>query len=195
MENNLSEQELIARCRKNDVAAFEQLIGAYEQRVFALAFGMLGNRQDAEDMTQDIFLKVFRSIHTFRENASFSTWVYRVATNVCLDEIRRRKKRSGDVSINQTNRDDEAFELALPDPGETPFEAAQKKEAMAALREAIDCLGEEQRAVVVMRDLEGLSYEEIAHALGTSLGTIKSRLNRARQTLRRLLENKKELFM
>lgn len=195
MDNKLSEQELIRRCRQNDLEAFEQLIAAYEKKVLNLAYGMLGNLQDAEDTAQEIFVKVFRSIGTFKENSSFSTWMYRVATNVCLDELRKRKKRSGDVSISQQSGDNEEYELAIPDTGETPYEAAQKNAAMAELRKAIDCLAEEQRTVIILRDLEGMSYEEIARVTGASLGTIKSRINRARLSLRKLLEDKKELFM
>ena len=195
MEDQIAERELLERCRRGDAAAFETLVSAYEQKVLNLAYRMMGNRQDAEDMTQDIFLKVYRSVGNFKENSSFSTWLYRVATNVCLDALRKRKKSQNDVSIQQRGDDDSDYELSIPNDAPSPFEMAQRKEAMAALETALKSLSPDQRMAVTLRDIDGLSYEEIARITRSSLGTTKSRINRARLALRKILEDQKELFM
>lgn len=192
-----SENVLVKRSKQGDVAAFEELIAAYQKKVLNLAFRMLGNSADAEDAAQDIFVRVFKAIPNFNEESKFSTWLYKVSTNVCLDLLRRRKRQNvnNTVSINQYSSDEEEYELPVEDKAPTPYEQAQKSEAMRALERALDQLGEEQKAVIVMRDINGLAYEEIAEAMNCSLGTIKSRINRSRLALRKLLENDKELFI
>lgn len=195
MKHRDTEQELVQKCKQQDVEAFEQLITAYQKKVLNLAYGMLGNAADAEDTAQEIFIKIFRSIGSFQENSSLSTWIYRISVNVCLDELRKRKKRSGDISMNQQNSDDEEYELSLPDPSASPYQQAQKNAAMEELYKAIEQLSEEQRMAIVLRDLEGMSYDEIAAVTQSTLGTTKSRINRARLALRKILEDKKELFL
>lgn len=191
------ESELIQKSKNGDIAAFEELICAYQKKTLNLAYRMLGNRPDAEDATQDIFLRVYRSIGGFNEESSFSTWIYKIATNVCLDALRKRKRQNlnNTVSISQQSADDEEYELPIEDSGPSPYEAAQKKEAMRALERALEKLNEEQKTVIVMRDINGFSYEEIATSLDCTLGTIKSRINRARLALRKLLEEDRELFL
>lgn len=191
------EKDLIEKSKKGDAQAFEELILSYQKKVLNLAYRMLGSVSEAEDAAQEIFIKVFRSLYSFNEKSAFSTWLYKVATNVCLDILRKRKRQNGGamVSINRYNADDDEYELPIEDGAPSPHEEAQKKEAMRALKSALDLLSEEQRAVIVMRDINGLSYEEIADIAGCSLGTVKSRINRSRLALRKLLEKDKELFI
>jgi RNA polymerase sigma-70 factor (ECF subfamily) len=191
------EKVLIKKSKKGDAQAFEELILSYHKKVLNLAYRMLGSVSDAEDAAQEIFIKVFRTLYSFNERSAFSTWLYKVATNVCLDILRKRKRQNGGamVSINRYNSQDDEYELPIEDDAPSPYEEAQKKEAMRALNSALDLLSEEQRAVIVMRDINGLSYEEIADVMECSLGTIKSRINRSRLALRKLLEKDKELFI
>lgn len=191
------EKVLIEKSKKGDGEAFGELISSYQKKVLNLAYRMLGSVSDAEDAAQEIFIKAFRSLYSFNERSAFSTWLYKVATNVCLDILRKRKRQNGGamVSINRYNADDDEYELPIGDGAPSPHEEAQKKEAMRALKSALDLLSEEQRAVIVMRDINGLSYEEIADIAGCSLGTVKSRINRSRLALRKLLEKDKELFI
>lgn len=191
------EKALIEKSKNGDSQAFEELISSYQKKVLNLAYRMLGSVSDAEDAAQEIFIKVFRSLYSFNEQSAFSTWIYKVATNVCLDILRKRKRQNGGamISINRYNSQDDEYELPIEDTAPSPYEEAQKKEAMRALGSALDLLSEEQRAVIVMRDINGLSYEEIADVMECSLGTIKSRINRSRLALRKLLEKDKELFI
>lgn len=191
-----NETVLIEKSKQGDVAAFEQLITGYQKKIVNLAYRMLGNRTDAEDAAQDIFVRVFRSISGFNEKAAFSTWLYRIATNVCLDLLRRKKRQNeqNTISIHRGEENDE-YELPIEDNHPSPYEHAKRNEAMRALEKALEQLSEEQRMVIVLRDINGLSYEEIAEITKCSLGTVKSRINRSRLMLRKLLENDKELFL
>ena len=191
------EHELVQKSKQGDVVAFEELIGDYQKKVLNLAFRMLGKSEDAEDAAQDIFIRVFRSMRNFNEESAFSTWLYKISTNVCLDILRKRKRQNaiGTVSIQQYSTEDEEYELPIEDNTPTPYEKVQQNEAMRSLEKALTKLGEEQRMAIVMRDINGLSYEEIAKVMDCSLGTIKSRINRSRLALRKLLEKDKELFL
>lgn len=192
----MSEQELIQLCQKGDVRAFEQLIEGYEKRIINYCYRMLGNAQDAEDAAQEVFVKVFRFIGSFTGQSSFSTWLYRIASNVCLDLLRKAKRRPQEsVSIYQYNEEGEEFSLPIEDKSPTPYEKAQQSEAQKALLAALEKLGEEQKRVVILRDIEGLSYEEIAAVTGVTPGTVKSRLNRARKSLQKYLAPYRELFL
>ena len=192
----MSEQELLERCRKGNVEAFEQLIEAYQGKILNYCFRMLGNRSDAEDAAQEVFVKVYRFIGSFTGQSSFSTWLYKVASNVCFDILRKRKRRGGEsLSLQQYTAEGEEFDLPLEDDSYSPDRSFQRTEAQRVLKEALDKLSPEHRRVIILRDIEGLSYEEIAGIVGTAAGTVKSRINRARQILQKLLENNRELFL
>ncbi len=192
----MSEQDLIKRCQEGDIEAFEQLITDYEKRILNYCFRMMGNPSDAEDAAQEVFVKVFRFIGNFNGQSSFSTWLYRVASNVCLDLLRKAKRQPQNVvSIHQENDEGEEYLMAIEDPEPNPYERAQLSEAQQVLVDALDQLGDEQKRVIILRDIEGLSYEEIAEITNTAPGTVKSRINRARQNLKKLLEKDKELFL
>ncbi len=193
----MEEMELIARVKTGDADAFSKLICGYEQKLFAFAYRMLSDSHDAEDALQEALLRAYRKIDSFSGDAAFSTWLYTILNNVCLDVLRKRK-RTGDkthLSINQTSREEDEYELQIEDDAPGPYDSYRKKAAMQALQQAIDQLSEEHRAVIVMRDIDGLEYDEIAKITGASLGTVKSRISRGRLALRKILEKNRELFL
>ncbi len=178
----MEENELILRCQHGDEAAFEELIRLHEKKVYALCRRMCRSEDDALEAAQDAFLAVWRGIGSFRADAAFSTWLYRLATNACLDLLRREKKRGGDVSL-----DDEESRLDPADLSPQPEEAAIRSDTQRIVREALYALPDDYREVLLLRETEQLSYQEIAEAAGLELGTVKSRINRARQALRNYL--------
>ena len=188
------ERQLIARCKDGDIEAYEQLIQGYQKKVYNIALKMLGNAEDASDAAQEALIKVYKSIAGFKEESSLSTWIYRIATNVCLDEL-RKKKKSNVVSIH-TNLQTEDGELSvqIEDHRPQPDQVYENLELRQEMKKAIDALNEEHKTVVVLRDIQGMSYEEIAHIMQCSLGTVKSRINRARNTLKNILLKKQELL-
>lgn len=191
-----NEQELLKRCQNGDMEAFETLIEVYQKRMINYCYRMLGNRSDAEDAAQEVFVKVFRFIDKFSGDASFSTWLYKVASNVCLDFLRKHKKPEHQaVSLYQTNSDGEEFDLHIEDSTYSPYEQLKQTEAQRALALALDKLSAEHKNVIVLRDIHGLSYEEIGRIVGAAEGTVKSRINRARLQLQKLLEKDRELFV
>ncbi len=192
----MSESEYIRLSLEGDMTAFEQLVLLYENKILNYCYRMLGNRADAEDATQEVFVKLFRFLESYTGQSAFSTWLYKIASNVCLDYLRKHKRhRAETVSLHQKNDEGDEFLLNVKADAPSPYETAQKKEAQRALAAALLKLGEEQRRVIVLRDVNGLSYEEIARITGLNEGTVKSRINRARQALKKLLEKDRELFL
>ena len=185
------ERMLVERAQAGDLDAFEQIVQAYQTKVYNIALSITGNHHDADDAAQDVFVKVYRSIGAFSFHAQFSTWLYRVATNVCLDYLRKRK-RSGTVPLDTDDADEPQLQVA--DTAPTPELALEQKETIRLVRQAIANLSDEHKKVIVLRDLSGLPYEEIAAIEQCSVGTVKSRINRARQNLKKLLEENREQF-
>ncbi|MFZ5592306.1 MAG: sigma-70 family RNA polymerase sigma factor [Bacillota bacterium] len=180
--DKLSDLELVGRVKKGDNAAFSVLVQRYENKIYNLAYRFVGNHADACDLAQETFIKLYHSLHTYRGEASFATWLYRVATNVCRDELRRQqrqKKLSLDEMVEQPG-----FALSSDNEQEMPEEVLEKKELQEQMQNFLLELSDEHRIVLIMREVQQLSYEEIAAALECSLGTVKSRLNRARQALK-----------
>ena len=186
--NAVSDELLVSRAQTGDRMAMCELISRYERKTYNLAYRLMGNHADASDAAQEALVRVYTRIHNFRGDSAFSTWLFRVVTNTCLDELRRRG-RLRHASLDTPLPTDEG---ALPRQTllelDTPTERAERQEVQAAVQRAIARLPEDYRVVVVMRDLHEYSYHEIAAILGTSLGTIKSRLHRARQALRLILK-------
>lgn len=185
----MNERELIARLQKRDEAAFEELIRQYEKKVYTLCFRMCGNSEDAEEAAQDAFLALWRGIDRFRQESSLSTWIYRLATNACIDTLRRRKKQSGSVSL-----DDEELFVDAVDTSPQPQETVERREAQKLLQEGLSALPEEYRKVLILREIEGLSYTEIAESASIELGTVKSRISRGRSLLRNFLSGNGNFF-
>ena len=159
----MNERELIARLQKRDEAAFEELIRQYEKKVYTLCFRMCGNSEDAEEAAQDAFLALWRGIDRFRQESSLSTWIYRLATNACIDTLRRRKKQSGSVSL-----DDEELFVDAVDTSPQPQETAEHREAQKLLQEGLSALPEEYRKVLILRELMGGTkrFGELKRAIG-----------------------------
>lgn len=190
--SNPSEKELIRRCKKGELRAFDELIRLHQDRVYNLALRLLGNNEDALDLAQEVFLTCFRKIRSFRGDAALSTWLYRVTVNRARN-FWKRSRRRGDqqkISIDEPltfqDHDQVPFQLADSNPG--PRKLAEGKERLYILQQKMDLLSFEQRQVLILRFSQHLSYEEIARILNCSLGTVKSRLNRARAELRKLME-------
>jgi RNA polymerase sigma-70 factor, ECF subfamily len=180
------EAEVVTELQAGSAAAFDALIQHFHGPLFRLLCQMLGNSADAADTTQEVFLKAFRGIHGFRQGSSLKTWLYRIAIREALNQRRWwRRHQSKETSYSAGEMGDEPLGVAA-DP--TPFEVCATRETQQAVRRALARLPEAFRGAVVLRDLEGLAYEEIADVLEISIGTVKSRILRGRRTLKDLLE-------
>src|SRR6185295_2340780 len=174
--------DLIERCLRKDNAAWEQVVLRYRRRVFHIAYKFTGKHDDAEDLTQEIFLKVFKSLDKFNQDADFSTWLGSVARNYCIDHY-RASKREKEVLVD----DLVAFDLAVATSGVNPQRVLEDRDRRSFLLRGLDLLPEKLREAVVLRDLQGLTYQEMADRLALPEGTVKSRINRGREELSRLL--------
>ena len=183
------ERELVQQAKAGDRAAFAGLVSAYEGKIYNLALRYLGSREDAMDASQEVFLRVFRFLPGFQEESGFSTWIYRIGVNVCKDMLHRRLKRA-EQPLEVPDEEDEGRPVDVPDLRYDPERIMEGAELRQALSDAILALPEQQREIIILRDIRGLSYEEIALALALEAGTVKSRLFRAREHLRKkLLQN------
>jgi RNA polymerase sigma-70 factor, ECF subfamily len=199
VEARIDETALIARCQKGDLTAFDTLINANASRIYSLTYRMLGTEYDAEDAAQEAFLRAFSALSKFRRGATFSTWLYRIAVNVCLDEIRHRRGRPQTFSSLLTPDDatgaDPSEESLLSIPADDePSQIIDRQAQKQDIEKALAALPDQQRIVVILCDIDDLSYEEAAEALKMNVGTVKSRLHRARLRLRELLSPKGELL-
>ena len=186
---SMEESRLIQRASGGDPAAFNSLMGMHERRMYAVALRMCGNPEDAQDCLQEAMLRVYRAIAGFKALSSFSTWVYRITMNTCLDELRKRKNRPN------TSLDGLLESGWSPmDGGESPERHAMRREMRQKLQAFIGELPEDMRAAVVLRDVQGYSYDEIADILGANVGTVKSRISRGREKLREKISARPELF-
>ena len=182
-EGNLSpsDAELIERCLRKDNAAWEMVIVRFRRRVFHIAYKFTGKHDEAEDLTQEIFLKVFKSLDKFNRDADFSTWLSSVARNYCIDHY-RASKREKEVLVE----DALAYDLAPASYG-NPYRALEDQDRRSLMRRGLDQLPDKLREAVILRDLQGLTYQEMATRLALPEGTVKSRINRGREELARLL--------
>jgi len=182
-EEAFPEPELVRRAQQGDVKAFDRLMGEYQGRIYALLYNMTSNREDAEDLLQEVFLKAFKALPKFRGQSSFYTWVYRIAVNRAINFVKKRKRRRG-LSLDDVDmaieRDPALVEIAGSD---TPLRQAKLTELQEKLNEALQTLSENHRTVVVLHDIQGLPHQEIGEILGCSTGTVRSRLFYARQQL------------
>ncbi len=190
----LSEQELIRSAQEGNALAFEQLIAEHQKRIFSIAYRIAGNTEDAADMAQEVLIKIFRNLKNFRGDSKFSTWLYRVATTTCLDE-QKKQRRHTTFSLDETiDTKDGNIATDPVDTGPTPEESLERKMMQQAIHQAIGKLKKEHQKVILLREVQGLSYEEIATILHCSEGTVKSRINRAREQLKKILLQNRELF-
>jgi len=177
------EAALVQRCASGDEAACADLVSEHQRMVFQLALNLLGDRDEALDVSQEVFLRVFRTIHRFRGQSSLRTWIYRIAVNQARNRHRfwRRRHRADQVSLDAHVAEHGDF---LSNGEARPDRVLAQKELAARLQTALDHLPFDQRTAIVLREVDGLSYEEIGYSLGVAVGTVKSRLTRARQALR-----------
>lgn len=182
-----SDRKLVRAAQKGDAAAFRQLVEKYQRRVFQLALGMLKDPDEAMDITQDTFVRVHRYLPSFKGDSSFFTWTYRIAMNLCLDQ-QRRKGRSERIDLAES--DEAEIEAAMDPPSAAlagPQRAALNEELKGKLEEALQSLSENHRSILLLRELDGLSYEELAKVLGIRKGTVMSRLFHARLKMQKKL--------
>lgn len=185
----MNEEKLISRAAKGDASVFNELLGMHERKMYAVCLRICGNHEDAQDCLQESMLRIYRSISGFKGQSSFSTWVYRVTMNTCLDELRKRKNKQ---STSLDGLLDSGWSPS--DNYDTPEHHAIAEEKKAAIQNAISELPDDMRSAVVLRDVEGFSYDEISGILGINVGTIKSRISRGREKLREKIRLKPELF-
>ena len=182
-----SEQDIVRRARAGDERAFEELVTTYEKKIYHISLRCTGNEHDAMDVTQEVFLRVFRFLPQFQEGSRFSTWLYRIAVNASLDFLRRRSP-AGELSLDDP--DEEGLTLEVSDPRYQPEAQLESAELRQAICDGIEALPPRMREIVILRDISGLSYEEIGEVLGIEQGTVKSRLSRARSRLATFLTGK-----
>lgn len=183
----MTESELVQAARSGDQEAFARLVEANQGKIYSLCFRMTGNPEDAADLTQDAFLNAWRGLAKFSGQSAFSTWLYRLASNACIDFLRREKRRN---ALSMTLEDDreEDYQADLPDERWSPERELERKETHEALQAGIAALSPEHREVLLLRETEGLSYQEVAQCLGLEEGTVKSRIARARMALKDYLQ-------
>jgi RNA polymerase sigma-70 factor (ECF subfamily) len=183
------EAVFVARLQANEDAAYDELVRTYSASIFHVAFRMLGDTAEASDAVQDIFLKVFRNIGGFKGEAALKTWIFKIAFSEILNRLRwwKRRYRFATMSLDEPNNNGTGPAHSVASLSPTPEEVLQSKEKENAIQQALGRLSREHRSIVVLRDIEGFSYIEIAAVLGVSIGTVKSRLARARADLKKSL--------
>jgi len=180
---------LVRRCLGGDERAYRELVERYQARVFSLALRMVRQRQDAEDLTQDTFVRMFRAAERYDPNRPFSSWLFTIAARLCIDHIRRRRIKAVSLTRSEPGSEEE-HDIDVVDPGLAPDEVTTRHEEERRTQELIDGLPPHYRIVVMLRHQQDLSYEEIADVLNLPLGTVKARIHRARGLLRARIEER-----
>jgi RNA polymerase sigma-70 factor, ECF subfamily len=192
-ENQPDEQDLITRVRRREGPAFDALVHLHYNRVFRTVFGIMRNEEDAKDISQQVWIKVWNKIDSFKGDSAFSTWLYRIATFTALDAIRANRKYQKVDSIDASEDADgiKPIQLASNVDEEHPHHYMKKKEIMARFQEALSSLNEQHRTALVLREIEGKSYEDIAQIMQCKIGTVMSRIFNARRAIQHQLEDLK----
>lgn len=180
------EERWIKQAAAGDTAAFEKLVLHYQAQIYRLCFRMVGHAEDAADLTQETFLRAWRTLHGFRFQSAFSSWLYRMASNLCIDYLRKRK-RKGELSLTVLQEDNETY-CEPPDPEPLPEVRVIAQEEQQLIQLALSALSADDRRILILRAVNDLSYAEIARVMGIRENTVKSRLSRARERLRKKLE-------
>jgi RNA polymerase sigma-70 factor (ECF subfamily) len=184
------DRELVRAFQTGDRTAFDALVRKHKDKLFNLCYWFLGDRQEANDSAQDAFISVYRSLKKFRFESAFTTWLYRIAANTCKNRLKSSEYRHKKKMLwldNPGKIEDAQYAVEIRDETPSPMVVLEKKERMMLIQKAIASLPADQNTVVVLRDIEGLSYEEVSKITGLNFGTVKSRLSRARQKLRKQL--------
>ena len=182
----LTDLFLVERCRANDDAAFSEVVGRYKAKIYNYIYRMTGSSEDAEDLTQEVFIRMYTSIDSFRGQSSLNTWLFRIAGNLCIDRFRRSKNRPPAYSLDEP-AGDAAQTQEIADRTYEPHRLLENVEMAEQIQQALSQLPEKLRATLLLHDIEGMPYEEIAQVVGCPLGTVKSRLFNARMHLRQQL--------
>jgi RNA polymerase sigma-70 factor (ECF subfamily) len=185
---------LIRQAQAGDIRAFEELVVIYQDKIVTMSYYLTGNQADAQDLAQEVFVQAYTKLRSFRQEANLGTWLHRIAINM-WSNMQRRQKFPNLLSLDdpvQTGEGEFARSVAADDPAGDPEEAFEGKELQESVRQALRSLSEEYRIVLVLREIEGYNYEEIAKITGCSLGTVKSRMSRARQALREIVTSQSQ---
>jgi len=186
MSADLKEKQLIQKAKTGDESSFEALILSCQNKAYNIALRYLKNEDDAMDALQESFIKIFRHLGSFKEDSRFDTWVYRIVVNTCNDMLRKNSNMKMTDSIFR-NEDDKETVIEIPDITGSPEEVIDQKEKTAHILSCLERLNQEQKEIIVLRDIHGFSYDEISEILNCSIGTVKSRINRSRLRLREIL--------
>jgi RNA polymerase sigma-70 factor (ECF subfamily) len=190
---NENEILLIKRSQKGDINSFEELIKEYKKIAYNIALKMLKNKEDAEDVSQEALIKVYKSINRFNMDSSFKTWLYRIVVNTCLDHVRKNKENP--ISIDQPIRSGhDEFYMDVEDNRPTPQEVLETKLTQKMVMDAVNELEDDFKSIIILRDINDLSYEEISEVLECNIGTVKSRISRGRQKLKEILEKNMAIY-
>jgi RNA polymerase sigma-70 factor (ECF subfamily) len=181
------DRELINLAQQGDPAAFRRLVERHQRRAFSIAMGLVRDENDARELVQEAFLRVYRGLNSFQGGSSFFTWLYRIVTNLAIDLMRKPGRREAELQDNQSVDEDTEFPLVSRIDGADPIDVMRRREIALRIQTALDALPPYHRGVILMREVEGMSYEEMAQTMGVSKGTIMSRLFHARQKLQRAL--------
>jgi RNA polymerase sigma-70 factor (ECF subfamily) len=189
-----NEKYYLKKAKSGDIEAFEILVEGHQKRIYNIALKMLGNKDDAMELSQEALIKIYKSIKKFKEESSLSTWIYRITTNVCLDYLRKMKNKKT-YSIDETlDLDEGEVNIQIVDNSNRPDKIFEQKETREMIKKSINQLSVDQRMVVILKDIEGYSYEEISNYLKVPVGTVKSRINRARILLKNIVKKNMELL-
>jgi RNA polymerase sigma-70 factor (ECF subfamily) len=178
------DNRLVSRILAGDNEAFEELVRAYYDRIRGLVYHHLHSEDELDDALQDIFVKAFQALPKFRRRSGFYTWLYRIASNYCVDRLRKRRLELVSLDVEETR---DAVEARIPETGETPDDRVSRSERVKMVRKALTMLDPLHQNIIVLREIQGLSYDEICESLGVGMGTVKSRLARARAELKKIL--------
>ncbi len=182
-----SDEDLVRRSKNNGLQAFEELICRYERKIYNIAYRMMGNYEDANDIAQEAFLRAFRALDGFRGDASFSTWLCRIVTNLCRDELRKRYRLSVESLDEEICLSEGEVKKQIPSSNPGPEEIYERQELQQRLQDLLMTLSPEFRLAIVLRDIQGFTYQEIAEQMECSMGTVKSRISRGRNYLKEKL--------
>ncbi|MFZ7120897.1 MAG: RNA polymerase sigma factor [Eubacteriaceae bacterium] len=181
------DSNLIKKCKNGDISSFEILVNEYSRKVYNIVFRIIGNEEDTKDISQEVFIKIYKKIKTFKEQSELSTWIYRIAVNCAKDHLKKRKENIFVHDFNQSQNNMLSNE-------DIPEDNVESKENTEILINALDRLKQEQREIIVLKDIQDFTYEEISKILKISLGTVKSRLSRSRVRLRSILLEMDDCF-
>lgn len=183
------DRALVEQARNGDLAAFRKLVERHQRRAYAIALGLVRDENDARDVVQEAFLRVYRGLEAFQGGSSFFTWLYRIVTNLSIDLMRKPSRRESELDESRELRDEADIPLLARIDRSDPLDAVRRRQIAERIQSALDALPPYHRGVILMREIEGMSYEEMAAAMGVSKGTIMSRLFHARQKLQRALSD------